>query len=380
MTEYLDVQRVSSPPEAAKLYEDLGRLYQQKLYHQLGSKLLEVSKTPFFQSNQKLVDLHQNFVSKIETKVKTDHLAQFAIAASRQLSDAEVIPFLQKLAGTFTPAEDADALLLVNMAIAQVTIRLGKVDEVKSVIEENKAILDGRFADAPPHVHSAVYQTCMEYHKLKGTPVQFFQYSLLYLAYTPLDTIPVADQIKLACDVGISALVGDKIYNFGELLQHPILNVLNGTEHAWLAELLFAFNRGDIRNYQAIAEAKASSTAVLVNNAKTLNQKIRIMALIEMLFKRPSENRSVPFKDIADTCLIPLEEVELLLIKAFSLKVIKGIIDQVEQTVRIKWVQPRVLDKNQIGNMRDRMSDWAKEVHQIALYVEQNAPDLIHKV
>jgi hypothetical protein len=82
------------------------------------------------------------------------------------LLDAEVIPFLQKLAGTFTPAEDADALLLVNMAIAQVTIRLGKVDEVKSVIEENKAILDGRFADAPPHVHSAVYQTCMEYHKV----------------------------------------------------------------------------------------------------------------------------------------------------------------------------------------------------------------------
>ncbi len=65
--------------------------------------------------------------------------------------------------------------------------------------------------------------------------------------------------------------------------------------------------------------------------------------------------------------------------KAFSLQVVRGIIDQVEQNVRIKWVQPRVLDKQQIGSMRDRMLNWSKDAHQASIYLENNAPELIHR-
>ena len=43
-----------------------------------------------------------------------------------------------------------------------------------------------------------------------------------------------------------------------------------------------------------------------------------------------------------------LQKVELLVMKALSLKLVKGTIDQVEQFVQMNWVQPRVLDKEQV--------------------------------
>jgi len=36
--------------------------------------------------------------------------------------------------------------------------------------------------------------------------------------YTPLEQIPVADQVSLAFDMGLAALVATDIHNFGELV------------------------------------------------------------------------------------------------------------------------------------------------------------------
>ena len=56
-----------------------------------------------------------------------------------------------------------------------------------------------------------------------------------------------------AHDLSISAFLGDAIYNFGELLMHPILDGLVGTPHEWLKRLLFTFNEGNIGKFEALA-------------------------------------------------------------------------------------------------------------------------------
>lgn len=55
-----------------------------------------------------------------------------------------------------------------------------------------------------------------------------------------------------AHDLSIAALLGETIYNFGELLQHPIMDSLAGTPHEWLKNLLFVFNEGNIGKFEGI--------------------------------------------------------------------------------------------------------------------------------
>lgn len=56
---------------------------------------------------------------------------------------------------------------------------------------------------------------------------------------------------------------------------------------------------------------------------------------------------------------------------------IEGIIDQVEGTVHVSWVQPRVLGIQQIKSLRDRLDSWTGKVHTALLSIEAETPDLI---
>ncbi|XP_028092353.1 uncharacterized protein LOC114292567 [Camellia sinensis] len=66
-------------------------------------------------------------------------------------------------------------------------------------------------------------------------------------------------------------------------------------------------------------------------------------------------------------------------IYALDLKVhlIEGIIDQVEGTVHVSWVQPRVLGVPQIKSLCDRLDNWVDKVHTALLSVEAETPDLV---
>lgn len=191
-----------------------------------------------------------------------------------------------------------------------------------------------------------------------------------------LEKLSSKEKSKIAYEMAISALIGEDNYNFGDLLAHPILISLDDAgEYGWLRKLLFAFNSGDLHAYQQLTEQyyqQMQAESALVANADLLKQKIAILSLMELVLDRSSTNRCFTFKEIAQRSMLKDENlVEMLVMKALSLKLIKGFIDEVERKVTITWVKPRVLDLKQIGKMKDRVEDWVKKVHSTLVFIEQ---------
>jgi 26S proteasome regulatory subunit N9 len=56
--------------------------------------------------------------------------------------------------------------------------------------------------------------------------------------------------------------------------------------------------------------------------------------------------------------------------KALSLGLLRGTIDQVAEVARINWVQPKVLDMKQIESMRARLKEWDSSVNQLGTWIE----------
>ena len=71
------------------------------------------------------------------------------------------------------------------------------------------------------------------------------------------------ERVLRAYDLSLSAFLGDTIYNFGELLMHPILDSLNGTPHEWITKLLYTFNEGNIGKFEALAPLFSREVSVL---------------------------------------------------------------------------------------------------------------------
>lgn len=207
-------------------------------------------------------------------------------------------------------------------------------------------------------------------HQAKADYASYYKNSLLYLACIDIEVdLQQADRVGRAHDLAISALLGETIYNFGELLLHPILSSLDSSPHAWLSTMLFSFNAGDIGRYESLIP-HLESEPLLAKNRDSLQKKICLMALIESVFKRASSDRTLSFETIAVETGLPREEVEHLIMEALSLKLIKGTIDQHAQYARITWVQPRVLDKKQVEALQGRLNSWVTRVEAVAEFVK----------
>jgi len=362
------------PEELKHLYEKLQTLYQRKLWYQLTLTLQDILSRPSSAPFQ--VGLFENFVRHCEKHVNQLKLVEMGVIVAQQYFDGnEARDFLDGLAKQVDTPTTQEAFVLATMEAAQFKLLLGDLEATKSSMSRCEKILDS-LNNIETTVHASFYRVSGDYHKAKAEYAGYYKNSLLYLACINVDQdLTPIEQVQIAHDLALSALLSPTIYNFGELLMHPILDSLSGTEHEWIKKMLFAFNEGNIGKYDSLAP-NLPRQPILQANHSFLRQKICLMALIETVFRRPAGDRILRFSEVAQETHLPEDEVEHLVMKALSLKLIRGTIDQVERTIQITWVQPRVLDRHQIDGLHDRLSGWCSRVAAIGEFATKVAPDL----
>ena len=114
----------------------------------------------------------------------------------------------------------------------------------------------------------------------------------------------------------------------------------------------------------------------MVSSERTLREKITILCLLQIVFQTPAENRVIALADIAARTKLSVDGVEYLLMKALSVHLIEGIVDQVSATVNVTWVQPRVLLKPQIQDLSLRLDGWIAKVKGVGDALREEIPQL----
>ena len=164
------------------------------------------------------------------------------------------------------------------------------------IIEEAEKTLDE--IDGVSPVHSQFYLLCSDLYRIQGKHREFYATSLKYLGCTELEDLSKEEQAKHAFFLSLAALLGEKVYNFGELLAHKVLESLRGTENTWLIDLLFVFNSGDVAKFKAM-KAQWETQADLKANENKLFEKVCLLCLMEMTFRREATARQIAFTEIA---------------------------------------------------------------------------------
>lgn len=371
---YLSEQQRKSSPEFAQEWTTLEELYSKKLWHQLTLKVTELMRNPALAQGDGLIKLYQNFIADFEHRINPLALAEIVIVVCRQIKDVkEAVEFLEKLRDKVKISDEA--VVLLSTAIGNLHLHQGNLDATKQILRQTQITLDN--LDNVTTVHGRFYELSSDYHKLMGNHADYYRDALRFLGCVDLAEMTPAEQADRAFSIGLAALLGSEIYNFGELLAHPVLEALKASnDRKWLVDLLYAFNSGDITRFEAL-QSFWKSQADLAAHEIPMRQKMALLCLMEMTFRRPATDRRLPFADIAAATRLPLDQVEHLVMRALSLGLIRGSIDQVDQRVHVTWVQPRVLDREQIGVMKNKMEAWAAEVAKIEQLVEVKAADIL---
>lgn len=69
-------------------------------------------------------------------------------------------------------------------------------------------------------------------------------------------------------------------------------------------------------------------------------------------------------------------QVEWVLMRAMSVGLLKGTIDEVESNVDITWIHPRVLEKRQLKLLSEQLTGWTERVKNALVTVEDHASAL----
>ncbi|KIK58831.1 hypothetical protein GYMLUDRAFT_262366 [Collybiopsis luxurians FD-317 M1] len=302
------------------------------------------------------VDVFERFVTDFESMMNQLRLVKMRTR----------LTFLTSLLSQIDKETSPETYILFYANIARAKLLDGDLEGTKAEMDEAWKILDS-LESVKSSVNAAYYGVAVDHYKalnqsfssekafcpddsnLPQDYAPYYRNSLLYLACVdPASDMTAEDRLGRAHDI-----------------VHPILDALDGTNFEGIEKLLFTVNEGSIGKFEALAPLLPQEP-ILQENYAFLRQNICLMALIESVFKRSANNRTMSFKTIAEETRLPNDEVEHLVMKALSLKLIyKAQWTKSPKKTQITWVQPRVLSRSQIGDLAKRLEGWVNKLNVV---------------
>ena len=382
--------------ELAAQFYILEDYYERKLWYQLS----EVLKNDIYKNeNSKSIRLRlfDRFILSFSEKINQLQLCEFLVLSlndNSSITPQESSEYLTNLKERIhklgekkshssgdediNDFEIIQSLIYLDNIIAKVKLELGFIDEVSNIIDSNENKIDNLTSTVDLRVNSSYYYIKSQLMKYKGDFNSFYHNCLLFLSYIP-NLNELNNKESIVKDIAISGILGDKIYNFGEIIMHEIFQYLN---NEWLKELVLSLNSGNLKKFEELInnDKEIKQLPDIINKIDFLKQKVCIMAFIELVFNKPTNNRCIKYEEILSN--IPIlnnedREIEKLVMKSLSLKLIKGTINQVNKEVEITWMQPRTMTIEQITSMRDKMEIWKEKVSSLSDYMGNNGSELL---
>lgn len=376
-------------PEVAQILYQLEDYYERKLWNQLTLALDELFSYPESKEGQLRVKVFTEFLSKFQDKLNPIKIVDFLLQAFednreclsnlKELKTSLVDNLTKKLKSRRYDdmekmIEDDEAVVYVTLQIARYSLLVeefsGAEDILESLSDKFETTLQNEYSSK---INASFYLTKCQNYKIKSNFNLFYTNGLLYLSSIdkPLST---EEQIAFCYDLCIAALLGDKIYNFGELILHDILKSISSPEstYFWLYNLIQYLNAGDLVNFNQNLTSAFSKAPQLEHHKQFLHEKIVIMSLLELISTKLATEKRLLFEEISQSTGTTPDSVEFLVIKCFSLDLIRGSINQIDQVLVVTHLQPRILNLHQVKTLHNHLVEWDSKVETLAQDVRAN--------
>ena len=259
--------------------------------------------------------------------------------------------------------QDDEAVIYVKLQIARYYLKLHQLNKAEDILIDVAPKFESLNNNLNSKINSAYYLEKTEHAKILNNSNDYYSNGLLYLS--AVTNLTDEEKNKLRYELCIAALLGDKIYNFGELILHDIFQEISqpsssttSSQYNWLYQLIINLNAGNVDNFNHWLSIAIKKAPILEQHQIFLKEKLTIMALLELV----SADKKLSFDIISEKTNTPIDQVELIIIKTMSLHLIEGYINQDQQYVVVSWIQPRILNLDQVKNLIQNVEHLSKNI------------------
>lgn len=376
-------------------FEDL---YERKLWHQLTVQLDTLYYSAPEASQEFKYKVYDSFVSHFASKLNATKVVDFLLESYNgkpQQTLDQLLEFKSQLVNelklqhnvkTAQDEQEFQNLVSRNELVIYADLQLARYHLILDQLPAAQDILDTlspHFGANASHafesskVNAAFYLASCDLYKITHNYNQFYRSGLLYLSAID-NQLPATSRVSLCYELCIAALLGSKIYNFGELVLHEIMGSISDphSEYFWLYSLIQHLNSGNLQEFKNWMAKAVAQSPLLANHERFLFQKITLMALLELVSTQAMASRQLGFAQILEFTGVPIDDVEQLVIKGFSLGLVQGSINQIEGTVSVTWLQPRILNLDQVNVLYTHLQKWDTQVDDLVQLVHKSGGTL----
>ena len=376
---FLDELKAAKPELNGLISEIQGEL-NLRLWHQLCVHLIELSENKDLHTGSNLINLYNNVIYSIEpafNPMKIMIILQNVIKNFHgRLDDALV--FLGDIEKRLKP--QGEEYFYMQCLKADCLLGLNKLYECHEILKEVKVALEKLF-DVDHMVYSYFYKLFSHYYDKKQNYDEFYNYALQYFAYCKEENIKQEEKLHLCYKMALASLIGEKMFNFSELLEKEYFKVLIDSQYEWIYNLIRSISTGKVDQFvNMVANYKTNfeQEVALVNKKEFLETKVRIAALLNLIFQKNKNERTITFNEIINVCFCNSNQVEIISMKALSLGLIKGHINEVDKQLVVTWIQPNFLEREKLTLLHDRLEQWIKKTNNLLGDFEEQSKKIIH--
>jgi 26S proteasome regulatory subunit N9 len=349
MEKLQDVIQIN-PQELEPLFQQAQELLHSKRWFELGNKVQEILDREDLLG--KRLYIYQNFVTLYAEALDKLRYAYILLSVSDEMQTHTALEFLSEMLEKFKDKNCEPALLIRMRMVLNHTqngefeVALNQLHEIEQQITE----------DTDNKIRSMFHKTQADLDKARGDFDGFYQHALFYLS-----TSRETDNHVLAYDLCMAALFSVKVCSFGQIAAHKILDSLKDTPNDWLRSLILLLDSGESDTIPEFNEKFAPiimANDVFKSYISVIQQKLALSVFLQLIFARPFDSRIFDFQEISTACHVPLESVELLVMKALSTELIRGEIDEVAQKLVVTWCKPKTIGKERLIHLKSEIDRW----------------------
>ena len=366
-------------PVLKSLFDEIDSNLNQHLWYQLSENIIILSQNPELQQGKDLIEFYNVVVFFIEPTLNPMKYLQYVQNMLHNYKDnmSEALTFMENIENKHKDFKGEEKIF-VKIIKGFCYLDLNKMFELEEIVKSTEVDFSGKF-EIEPSLYAQYYKLSTLFYEKKKDYDNFYSNAFQYLAYET--KISDEEKLDLCYKMCSAMLIGEKLYNFEELIEKDFFKLMKGSKYDWISNLILSFNSAKVDQFLSMVDQNKKNieeNEILKGKSDLLPIKIRIAALLELIFQKNKSERVISFDEICKVCMTEEDKIEYISMKALSHGLIKGYIDQADRKLFVNWVQPKYLGKEKIGILKDRMNAWIEKAQKVLGDLQENGAGLLN--